>query len=109
MIQSEVQSWLGVSVSFFPIFLLRWQLAYISLSVQPSLVKNGLAFGVSISDEFPLVSYNAMSFSDPDLYATHPSPRYWLLWPGVMIMLLYSFADVVLTMVPLLRGNENFR
>lgn len=24
-----------------------------------------------------------------------PSPRYWLLWPGVMIMVCYSFAEML--------------
>ena len=48
-------------------------------TVAPSLVKNGLAFGRVISDEFPLVSYQSLSFSDPYLYTTRPSPRYWLL------------------------------
>ena len=58
--------------------------------VAPSLVKNGLAFGESISNDFPLVSYMGLSFDDPSQYITAPSPRYWLLWPGVLMMLLYS-------------------
>jgi hypothetical protein len=76
--------------------------------VSPSIVKNGLAFGSPISDEFPLISYFAMSFSDPDKYVTHPSPRYWLLWPGVFMMLLYSFADVMLSLGPIIKGNCSF-
>lgn len=72
--------------------------------VAPSLVKNGLAFGKSISKEYPLVSYYGLSFSDPEQYITAPSPRYWLLWPGVMIMLLYSFADVILSVIPIVKG-----
>ena len=58
--------------------------------IAPSLVKNGLAFGKSISDDFPLISYQSLSFTDPDVYSKHPSPRYWLLWPGVLMMLVYS-------------------
>lgn len=77
-----------------------------TFTVAPAIVKNGLAFGTPISDEYPLVSYNAMSFKNPELYLTNPSPRYWLLWPGVLIMLMYSFADVVLTIVPLVRGMK---
>ena len=66
---------------------LRANLAYShSIVVAPSLVKNGLAFGVEASDEFPLVSYNALSFDDPSLYATHPSPRYWLLCKSIVIL-----------------------
>ncbi|KAF8998711.1 OPT oligopeptide transporter [Cyathus striatus] len=65
---------------------------------------NGLAFGTSISDEFPLVSYFRMSFSDPEEFTRNPSPRYWLLWPGIMIMLLYSFADIILSLGPLFKS-----
>ncbi|KAF8652395.1 hypothetical protein AX16_004423 [Volvariella volvacea WC 439] len=91
-------SGLNASWSFFGGSILAWGI------IAPSLVKNGLAFGIPISDEFPLVSYSALSFSDPELYVTRPSPRYWLLWPGVMIMLLYSFADVILSLVPIVAG-----
>ncbi|KAF9447743.1 oligopeptide transporter [Macrolepiota fuliginosa MF-IS2] len=89
-------SGLNASWSFFGGAILAWGI------IAPAIVKNGLAFGISTSDEFPLVSYVGLSFDDPDQYVTHPSPRYWLLWPGVLIMVLYSFADVVLTMSPIL-------
>jgi hypothetical protein len=66
--------------------------------IAPSLVKSGLAFGVPASSEFPqLISYTALSFKDPEKYVAAPSPRYWLLWPGVLIMLLYSFADIAMS------------
>lgn len=96
-------SGLNASWSFFGGAILAWGI------IAPSLVKNGLAFGLSISDEYPLVTYQALSFDDPTLYTTQPSPRYWLLWPGVLVMMVYSFADVILTMAPLLMkiGREN--
>lgn len=50
------------------------------------------------------MSYSALVFADPDDYVNAPSPRYWLLWPGVLIMLAYSFADVTLSMIPIVRG-----
>lgn len=74
-------------------------------TVAPSIVKNGLAVGVPASDEFPeMISYQALSFSDPSQYVTNPSPRYWLLWPGVLMMLVYSFADVMMSLVPIFAG-----
>ncbi|KAJ3513007.1 hypothetical protein NLJ89_g3194 [Agrocybe chaxingu] len=91
-------SGLNASWSFFGGSILAWGI------IAPSLVKNGLAFGRPISEDYPLVTYFSMSFTDPSLYLESPSPRYWLLWPGVLIMLMYSFADVVLTLAPLLRG-----
>ncbi|KAG5651754.1 hypothetical protein H0H81_007566 [Sphagnurus paluster] len=97
-------SGLNASWSFFGGSILAWGI------IAPSLVKNGLAFGRPISEEFPLVSYVALSFKDPAQYVTAPSPRYWLLWPGVLMMLLYSFADVMLSLIPIVRSmsKESF-
>ena len=83
-------SGINASWSFFGGSILAWGV------IAPSLVKNGLAFGLAASDDYPLITYNALSFKDPVLYTTHPSPRYWLLWPGVLMMLLYSFADLAM-------------
>ncbi|OCH86719.1 OPT oligopeptide transporter [Obba rivulosa] len=84
-------SGLNASWSFLFGCVLSWGI------IAPSLVKNGLAFGESISDDFPLVSYQGLSFTDPSQYITAPSPRYWLLWPGVLMMLLYSFSDLAMS------------
>ena len=35
-----------------------------------------------------------MSFKDNDVIITSPSPRYWLLWPGVLMMLVFSFLEI---------------
>ena len=71
------------------------------------LVKNHLAFGVPIDPNFPeLMSYMGMSFDDPEQYVTAPSPRYWLLWPGVLMMMMYSFADVVMNLVPVFMSKS---
>ena len=35
-----------------------------------------------------------LSFKDPSQYVNSPSPRYWLLWPGVLMMLVYSVSDL---------------
>ncbi|KAF9460024.1 oligopeptide transporter [Collybia nuda] len=98
-------SGLNASWSFFAGSILAWGI------ISPALVKNGLAFGVQTSEEYPLWSYQALSFSDPEKYVTTPSPRYWLLWPGVLIMLLYSFADVMISMGAILytmKGSINY-
>lgn len=71
-------SGINASWSFLGGSVLAWGV------IAPSLVKNGLAFGVAASDEFPLVSYNSLSFSDPDKYTSAPSPRYWLLCKCVL-------------------------
>lgn len=92
-------SGLNASYSFFMGAVIAWGI------IAPSLVKNGLAFGVPVDPNFPqIISYQAMSFSDVNKYVTAPSPRYWLLWPGVLMMLLYSFADVVMSLVPVFQN-----
>ena len=35
-----------------------------------------------------------MSFKDNDVVLQSPSPRYWLLWPGVLMMLVFSFLEI---------------
>ncbi|RPD54927.1 OPT oligopeptide transporter [Lentinus tigrinus ALCF2SS1-7] len=94
-------SGLNASWSFFGGSILAWGI------IAPSLVKNGLAFGESISEEYPLITYQALSFSDPTLYTTAPSPRYWLLWPGILMMLLYSFADLAMNSGSIYRNIKN--
>ncbi|KII87761.1 hypothetical protein PLICRDRAFT_30324 [Plicaturopsis crispa FD-325 SS-3] len=85
-------SGLNASWSFFGGSILAWGI------IAPSLVKNGLAVGVPGSDTFPeIISYDALKFKDTDQYINAPSPRYWLLWPGVLVMLVYSFTDVILS------------
>src|SRR5258706_9577136 len=40
------------------------------------------------------MNYYYMSFKDNDAIINTPSPRYWLLWPGVMMMLVFSFLEI---------------
>ncbi|KAI0045023.1 oligopeptide transporter [Auriscalpium vulgare] len=82
-------SGMNASWSFFGGAVLAWGI------IAPSLVATGRAFGTSTSDDYPLVTYQSISYSDPTKYVTTPSPRYWLLWPGVFMMLVYSATDVL--------------
>lgn len=76
-------SGINASWSFFGGSILAWGI------IAPSLVKNGLAVGKQTApDEFPeLYTYNSLTFKDLSVFINSPSPRYWLLWPGVLIML----------------------
>ncbi|KDQ08611.1 hypothetical protein BOTBODRAFT_179688 [Botryobasidium botryosum FD-172 SS1] len=84
-------SGMNASWSFMGGAVLAWGI------LAPALVSTGKAVGVSISDEFPLMSYQALKFKNTDDYIYKPSPRYWLLWPGVLIMLCYSFAELAMS------------
>lgn len=96
-------SGLNASWSFLGGSVLAWGI------IAPAIVKTGQASGISISDDYPLFSYQGLSFENLDDYRTNPSPRYWLLWPGVFIMLVYSFTDVALTMGPLIKQFANVK
>ncbi|KAF4549365.1 OPT oligopeptide transporter-like protein 3 [Elsinoe fawcettii] len=83
---------LNTAFSFFFGSVIAWGI------IGPSLVRNGMAFGNPIyeGDEKwgEYVSYASLSlkFSTKD----HPSPRYWLLWPGVLLMIAVSFTELLL-------------
>jgi uncharacterized oligopeptide transporter (OPT) family protein len=75
-------SGINASWSFFAGHVLSWGI------IAPSLIATGKAVGAVASEEFPqLITYQSLSFKDPDRYVNSPSPRYWLLWPGVLVML----------------------
>ena len=77
----------NASYSFFLGALLAWAI------IGPSLVANGLAFGEAVApDDFPgWMNYMGMVLDDP---VNKPSPRYWLVWPGTMLLLAGSFAEL---------------
>ncbi|KAH9990676.1 OPT oligopeptide transporter protein-domain-containing protein [Xylariaceae sp. FL0662B] len=79
----------GVACSFFAGSILAWGI------IGPYIVSQGIAFGEHISSKpgwTDLMSYKSMSteFASAD----HPSPRYWLLWPGVACTLAVAFVEL---------------
>jgi uncharacterized oligopeptide transporter (OPT) family protein len=76
-------SGLNASWSFLGGTLLAWGI------LAPWTISTGRAVGVQTHpNSMPeLWSYTSLTFSEPEKYRTSPSPRYWLLWPGVLIML----------------------
>lgn len=49
-----------------------------------------------------LVTYQSMSAAFTT--AEHPSPRYWLLWPGVLLMIVASFTELGMSGKKMLSG-----
>ncbi|QRV76781.1 OPT oligopeptide transporter protein [Ceratobasidium sp. AG-Ba] len=86
-------SGMNASWSFFGGFVLAWGI------IAPSIIHTGVAVGKQRApDEFPeVLSFQSMSANPIELFITAPSPRYWLLWPGVLIMLVYSFAELAMS------------
>lgn len=62
--------------------------------IGPILVKTGAATGLPMNPAYPgLMTYNAF---DPSAFLENPSPRYWILWPAVFMMLSTSLATIAL-------------
>ncbi|KAF5516741.1 putative oligopeptide transporter [Colletotrichum siamense] len=76
--------------------------------VGPLLVKYGEAVGVARAPDDPKwhdrVAFNGMTISDEPGWV--PSPRYWFLWPGVMVLVCYSMAEFVLHIGVILDGAK---
>ncbi|RSL84696.1 hypothetical protein CDV31_016675 [Fusarium ambrosium] len=74
---------------------LSWLLGYcIAFGViGPIIVAKGLAVGVAYNPKYPkLMTY--MGLESPDLIS-EPSPRYWLMWPAILVMVCATFTDVL--------------
>ena len=80
---------LNVSISFFGGSVLAWGI------IGPALVHNGAAFGDHASEDPKWDSlYNFMSLGLKRSNKLTPSPRFWLLWPGVLCMIAVSFTGM---------------
>ncbi|KAF2488975.1 oligopeptide transporter [Lophium mytilinum] len=83
---------LNVSISFFMGSVLAWGI------IGPALVHNGICWGsplVPDSEKWDgAIQFFSLSlkFSNKD----HPSPRYWMLWPGVLLMIAVSFTELLM-------------
>ncbi|KAL2669902.1 hypothetical protein Neosp_015068 [[Neocosmospora] mangrovei] len=69
-------------------------LEYLAFGViGPIIVAKGLAVGVAYNPKYlKLMTY--MSLESPDLISA-PSPRYWLMWPAILVMACATFTDVL--------------
>ncbi|UNI22959.1 hypothetical protein JDV02_008802 [Purpureocillium takamizusanense] len=64
--------------------------------IGPVLVHYGECIGLEIGEGkwAGQVSFNSLSGVSKPGYV--PSPRYWMLWPGVMVLIVYSLVEFVL-------------
>ncbi|KAH0412037.1 oligopeptide transporter, partial [Aureobasidium melanogenum] len=83
---------LNVALSFFGGSVLAWGI------IGPALVHNGVAFGAQSYPDDPKWDKVVSFYSLNHKYANKdtPSPRYWLLWPGVLAMIVISFTELFL-------------
>ncbi|KAF8432214.1 OPT oligopeptide transporter protein-domain-containing protein [Boletus edulis BED1] len=77
---------INASYSFLGGSFLAWAV------IGPIIVSMGKAFGIPANPNVPgYMNYASISLTDP---VNHPSPRYWLVWPGTLMLLCTSFAEV---------------
>ncbi|XWX00125.1 hypothetical protein V2A60_008143 [Cordyceps javanica] len=87
MIGSGMLVDMNVAASFFAGSVLAWAV------IGPYIVSQRMAFGLQVSADpywAQLQSYTSMSTDYTN--ADTPSPRYWLLWPGVAYILCQWFS-----------------
>ncbi|KAM5349266.1 hypothetical protein ACJ41O_005773 [Fusarium nematophilum] len=78
---------LNASLSYLLGSVLAWGV------IGPVLVKTGAAVGLAAFPNYPdMVTYNAFI---PDQFDTTPSPRYWVLWPAIFMMLATSLTSIL--------------
>ncbi|KAG1791105.1 OPT oligopeptide transporter protein-domain-containing protein [Suillus plorans] len=77
---------INASYSFIGGSFLAWAV------LGPIIVARGIAFGTPADPSIPgYMNYMGMTLQDP---INDPSPRYWLLWPGTLMLICASFAEV---------------
>jgi hypothetical protein len=79
---------LNASISFYLGSVLAWGV------IGPILIAKKVAYGAQrFPDTYPEI-YDYQSLSSTFTSATHPSARYWLLWPGVLLLIVSSFTEL---------------
>ncbi|KAK4152670.1 OPT oligopeptide transporter protein-domain-containing protein [Chaetomidium leptoderma] len=78
---------LNPAISMFAGAVMAWAI------IGPALVHYGECIGLPITDDPKWEGYYTFS-SLSNLGKQAPSPRYWLLWPGVMVMVCSSMAEL---------------
>ncbi|CBQ73157.1 conserved hypothetical protein [Sporisorium reilianum SRZ2] len=96
-------SGMNASYSFLGGSFLMWAI------IGPSIIATGQALGkntgLAADPPEPLRwAYTSMSFNPNKMPLNHASPRYWGLWPGVLMMLAYSFAELGMNGPTIYRG-----
>lgn len=69
--------------------------------IGPATLHTGLTFGSPSKSNPDIVSYKSLDLDDP---VNRPSARYFLLWPGLMILMCATFTEVAMNAPALYTG-----
>ncbi|KAJ9134111.1 Oligopeptide transporter [Pleurostoma richardsiae] len=93
---------LNAAISWFLGTVVAWGI------IGPVLVKYGECIGIASYDPdskwAPIMSFNSMSHIGQPGWV--PSPRYWMLWPGVMVLVVYSMVEFLIHIKVLYDGAK---
>nr|OQO18178.1 hypothetical protein B0A51_14125 [Rachicladosporium sp. CCFEE 5018] len=88
----DIEVGINTAVSYYAGSILAWGI------IGPSLIHTGAAWGKQIAPKDPdwdrYMSFGSLSAAASN--KDHPSPRFWLLWPGVLLMIVVSFTELFL-------------
>ncbi|KXT13751.1 hypothetical protein AC579_10088 [Pseudocercospora musae] len=86
---------LNVGLSYLAGSVVAWGI------IGPATLRTGLTFGVPNKKNPDIVSYKSLDLADP---VNEPSARYFLLWPGLMILMCATFTEVAMNAPALWKG-----
>lgn len=96
---------LNASISFLGGLFLAYGL------IGPSLVATGEAMCSNYGDEANPTAYTCFGLGSVAKYAAsnikNASPRYWVIWPAVLMMLGYSFAELFMNWRAIFNGMRS--
>ncbi|KJX93603.1 hypothetical protein TI39_contig4286g00001 [Zymoseptoria brevis] len=69
--------------------------------IGPATVHTGVTFGVPRKSNPDVISYKSLDLDDP---VNEPSARYFLLWPGLMILMCATFTKLAMNAPALWKG-----
>ncbi|USW58464.1 Putative oligopeptide transporter, OPT superfamily [Septoria linicola] len=69
--------------------------------IGPATLRTGLTFGKVSASNPDIISYKSLDLNDP---VNKPSARYFLLWPGLMILMCATFTEVAMNAPALYKG-----
>lgn len=86
---------LNVGLSYLAGAIVAWGV------IGPATVHTGVTFGVPRKSNPDVISYKSLDLDDP---VNKPSARYFLLWPGLMILMCATFTEVAMNAPALWKG-----